>query len=391
MILNWNKKADESKWSYIYRIYSNQDLIGNNEFLGNLCRKELGEDFDESAYRKPYQYFSIIFEEIKDQIFDGTYLKELDDKMDLLYKQQVKTRDQSREKRKTLRDEARIETVVDAIKEHAESYPTINPVYSEELLAMKDGNEAILIIGDWHVGDCFDNFRNCYNEEILEQRVQELQNKTIAYCKTMNVSTLNVVNVGDMIAGNIHGSIRVETELDMVEQIKKSAVLVYQLLNYLSEHIPNVTYRSCLDNHSRMNKDYKEHIEKESFAYFTDWWLDAKLEDSRVKIIHDNLDPNIGMFTLKNGKNTFFVHGHRDQINTSIQNLTFGSNIICDILLMGHYHNDKMKSFQGKKVYVNGSLKGVDAFALNHRLFGDATQTLLVFDDKNTIDIRINL
>lgn len=391
--MDWKRKPDESKWAYIYRIYSNQDLIGDNETVGELCRSELGEDFNESAYRKPYQGFAVIFEAIKDQLYDEQYLKEVDDKMDLLYKQQVKTRDQSREKRKTLRDEARIEVLIEAIKQSADSYPTIKPIYSNELLSIKEGNEANLLIGDWHVADCFDNFRNSFNIEILEKRVQALMEKTVAYCKMANVTKLNCINLGDCVSGNIHVSIRVEAELDMVEQIKKASALIYQLLMYLSEALPNteILYRSTLDNHSRMNKDYKDHVESESFASLMDWWLESKLEGTRVQMPKDNIDPNIGHFVLNNGKNFFFVHGHLDSINTSIQDLTFGTGIICDILAMGHYHVDKMKSFQGKKLIVNGSLKGTDSFALNHRLFGDVTQTLLIFNEKDMIDIRLNL
>ncbi|MDD4154670.1 MAG: hypothetical protein PHT30_04620, partial [Bacilli bacterium] len=372
-------------------IYSNQHLIGTNEEVGELCRRELGEDFDESAYRKVYQSFDLIFQDIKEQILDKEYLDELDQKMDEMYKQQIKTRDVLREKRKTLRDEARIEVLIDAIRENAESYPTIKPVYSKELLSIKDGNEAILCISDWHVGMTVDNFRNKYNEEILEQRVQTLYEKTVAYCKMANVTKLHAINMGDFMAGNIYGSIRVESELDTIEQVKKSASLIYQLLMRLSEHIPSINYRSCLDNHSRVNKDYKEHIEKESFANLTSWWLEAKLEGTGVKMVNDNIDPNIGHFILENGKKIFFVHGHLEKISTVIQDLTFGTNIIPDIVLCAHFHSDKMKNFQGKRLYINGSLIGTDSYALNNRLFGDPTQTLLIFNNKETMDIRINV
>lgn len=389
--MDWKRKEGEKKYAYLYRIYSNQHLIGTNEEVGELCRRELGEDFDESAYRKVYQSFDLIFQDIKEQILDKEYLDELDQKMDDMYKQQIKVRDALREKRKTLRDEARIEVLVDAIRENAGNYPTIKPVYSKELSLIKDGNEAILCISDWHVGLTVENFRNKYNEEILEQRVQALYEKTVAYCKMANVSHLYIINLGDLVSGFIHTSIRVESELDTIEQVKKSAALVYQLLMRLSEHIPNIVYKSCLDNHSRINKDYKEHIEKESFANLVSWWLEAKLEGTRVKMISDNIDPNIGYFVLNNGKKVFFVHGHLETISTVIQDLTFGTNIIPDIVLCGHFHSDKMKNFQGKKLYINGSLIGVDSYALNKRLFGDPTQTLLLFNGQETIDIRLNL
>jgi hypothetical protein len=393
MIVKYSKRDDESREEYIHRICGMQPEIGDWESVSDIIRKELNEDYDESAYRKPYQAFEKYFEAIKHKLIDGELMKELDLKKDTLYKQQVKTADRMREHRKTLRDEARVENLIDAIRESSENYITVTPNYSLDLIHQEDGNEAIVMIGDWHVGDEFYNFRNEYNVDILKQRVESLIEQTVEYAKLHNVTKLNFINVGDLIGGNIHGSIRVEAELLMVDQIKVASALVFEVLKAVSEKVKHVTYRSSLDNHSRMNKDYHEHIEKESFASLIDWWLEAKIEatNTRVEVIKDNLDPNIGYFQLNNGKNVFFVHGHQDQVNTIIQNLTFGTNIICDIALLGHYHTDKMKSFQGKKVYLNGTLKGTDSYALNKRLFGDVTQTMLVFDKKNTIDIRMNL
>lgn len=389
--MDWKRQEGETKYAYLYRIYSNQSLIGNNETLGKICRENLGEDFDESAYRKAYQAFDLIFQDIKDKLLDKTYLDELDEKMDLLYKQQVKTRDQAREKRRTLRDEARIEVMIDAIRESAESYPSIKPIYRDEIIMAENGSEGILTLSDWHVGDEIDNFKNEFNEKILEERVATLVRKTIKYCVIHNVTKLHVINTGDILSGIIHPSIRLESEFCVIEQVKKASCLIYQLLINLSENLKNVTYRSTLDNHSRIMANKHEHIEKESFANLISWWLEAKLEGSRVQIIKDNIDENIGLFQLNNGKNVFFVHGHLDQPATVTQNLTFGTGVIADIVICGHFHADKMKTFQGKKVYLAGSLRGVDSFALNHRMFGDATQMLLVFDEDETVDIRLNL
>jgi len=399
--LDWKRKEGEKKYAYLYRIYSNQHLIGTNEEVGELCRRELGEDFDESAYRKVYQSFDLIFQDIKEQILDKEYLDELDQKMDEMYKQQVKTRDALREKRKTLRDEARIEVLRDAIKESVALMPSINYVPDEKLKLSPDGNEAILCISDWHVGDKFENFRNTYNISVLNERINLLVEQALHHCKINNVTHLVVANLGDMIAGNIHGSIRVQSELDTIEQTKKAAFWILQVLIRLSEKIKKVTYRSCLDNHSRVNKDYSEHIERESFAKFIDWWLELALEKEKaeaqkkgkkldVSFMQDNLDDNIGYFKCA-GKNIFFVHGHLDQVNSVLQNLTFGTGIIADSVLMGHWHSDKMKNFQGRKVYLNGSLKGTDEYAKDKRLFGDASQTLLVFHDKSISNICINL
>ena len=389
-------KEGESKEAFIHRIYSHRIEIGggrkaSDEELGEICRKELGESFDESAYRKPYQYFERMFDAIKDQFYDPQYIQKIEAQKDELYKQQVKTRDQTREKYRTLKDEARIEVMIEAIRQSAESYPAIKPIYRDEITMAKDGAEGILTLSDWHVGSEIDNFRNKFNEQILEKRVSTLVRKTIKYCMVHNVTKLTVINAGDILDGLIHTSLRLESEFDVIEQVKKASSLIYQLLINLSENFKEVSYRSVLDNHSRVIANKHEHVEKESFSLLVDWWLEAKLEGSRVQIIKDNLDENIGLFQLNNGKNVFFVHGHLDPPATVTQNLTFGTGFMADITILAHYHADKMKTFQGKRVYLAGSLRGTDSFALNHRMFGDPTQMLLIFDEDEIVDIRLNL
>jgi uncharacterized LabA/DUF88 family protein len=394
-LIDYNKKSEESREQYIHRICSQKSQIGSWEDVATILRKELGETYDESAYRKTYQAFELMYESVKDQFLNGEHIELLEEAKDKLYKQQIKTRDMLREKRKTLRDEARVEVMKDAIKESFDNCPVIQPInYSFDINEKKEGREAIVLLSDWHIGDKFENFRNSYSLEIATRRVGELGRNIVKYAHMMNVTKLNFLNLGDSIAGNIHGSIRVMAEIDVAEQVKFACALIYQLIAEISkdESISEITYRSCLDNHSRINKDYSEHIEKESFAMLLDWHLQDKFEScTRVKYINDNIDPNIGAFKTNNGKQVFFVHGHLDSIKSVIQDLTLGTGIIADLVCMGHFHTDKVKNFHGKKVYCNGSLKGTDPYALGHRLFGDPSQKMLVFDGRNTIDIPIEV
>ena len=141
--------------------------------------------------------------------------------------------------------------------------------------------------------------------------------------------------------------------------------------------------------------------QKESFCKLIDWWLIDKLEtinkqfvneglNNCIEIIQDNIDDNIGYFTI-NDKNIFFSHGHQGSQSTVVQDLTFATNIVADIVLLGHWHVDKVKNFQGKKVYFNGSLKGVDSYTLGKRMFSEPSQTLLIFDEEDVINIPLHL
>jgi DNA repair exonuclease SbcCD nuclease subunit len=394
--VNFNKLDNELELEYILRICSQKDVIGTWAKVASILNENLNQNYDESAYRKKYQSYKTlknIATEEKEKEINDEHIVTLREEQDKLYKQQIKTRDALREYRSGLRDEARIENLLDCIKEDTVRY---NPEISYYKGNDNGINTAILCIGDWHCGDEVDNFYNKFNLEILEQRIAELGYKTIKYCKRNNVKTLNVVNLGDMIQNSIHTTCRVMNEMDAINQVKQVSRLIYNLLTVLAENIEQVTYRSVLDNHSRINMNYKEHIEKESFAKLIDWWLVEKINYHNEKykdliknpilMEFDNIDDNIGYLKI-NGKNIFFSHGHLGSQHTITQDLTFATGIIADIVLLGHFHKDQTKNFQGKKVFFNGTLKGVDEYAMKKRLFGLPSQSLIIFDENDVFDI----
>lgn len=394
--MNFNKLDNELELEYILRICSQKDVIGTWAKVASILNENLNQNYDESAYRKKYQSYKTlknIATEEKEKEINDEHIVTLREEQDKLYKQQIKTRDALREYRSGLRDEARIENLLDCIKEDTVRY---NPEISYYKGNDNGINTAILCIGDWHCGDEVDNFYNKFNLTILEQRIAELGYKTIKYCKRNNVKTLNVVNLGDMIQNSIHTTCRVMNEMDAINQVKQVSRLIYNLLTVLAENIEQVTYRSVLDNHSRINMNYKEHIEKESFAKLIDWWLVEKINYHNEKyqdliknpilMEFDNIDDNIGYLKI-NGKNIFFSHGHLGSQHTITQDLTFATGIIADIVLLGHFHKDQTKNFQGKKVFFNGTLKGVDEYAMKKRLFGLPSQSLIIFDENDVFDI----
>lgn len=394
--MDFSIRNNETELEYILRICSQKDVIGTWDKVASILNENLNKNYGESTYRKKYQSYtalnSIATTEKEDEI-NLEHIDLLKQEQDKLYKQQIKTRDANREYRARLRDEARIENILECIhKDTVRFNPIIRPYNG-----LDNGyNTAILCIGDWHCGDNVHNFYNDFDLKILESRVEKLCHKTIKYCQRNNIKTLNVVNLGDMIQNAIHTTCRVMNEMDAIDQIKEVSRLICQLLISLAENIEQVTYRSVLDNHSRINMNYKEHIEKESFAKLIDWWLIDKINYCNEKYKNefknpilmefDNIDDNIGYMKI-NGKNIFFSHGHLDSQHSVIQDLTFATGIIADIVLLGHFHKDQTKNFQGKKVFFNGTLKGVDEYALKKRLFGAPSQSLIVFDEDAVFDI----
>ena len=297
-----------------------------------------------------------------------------------LYKQQVKTRDVLNSYRRSLRDDARVEYMNDLIKDSILALKELPEIEDCVVDEENEVSEAVMLLSDLHIGLEINNFYNKYNIEIARYRVLKYVREVIKLCKKNNVQKLNILNLGDMIAGNLRVTARIENNEDLISQIMIASEILSDALNRLQEAAPEVVYRSCSDNHARVTPNFKENIEKENYFRLIDFYLEARLKDTKISIVHDNLDVDLGFFELLNGKKAMFVHGHRDNINTIIQGMLGATRQYIDYVFVAHYHESKMKSFQGAKVFVNGSICGSDEYAQSKRLYGVPEQTLLIFN-----------
>lgn len=367
-----------------------------NDLVELLGVDKTGETFRQWVKGREYQNGTIAKNEhmLSGQTIDDItypdFVNEVEKQKQDLYIQQVKTRDTWNAYRKTLRDEARIENLKDLMKECTSQLKAL-PDVKFEGMENECANEAVLLVSDLHIGAYIDNMYNHYNVEIARKRMKKLVRDTIDLCQRNKVQRLNVVNLGDMIAGSIHITARLEQQIDVIEQIMTASEILAETLVELQEAAPEVIYRSCTDNHSRAVANLKEHIEKENFGMLIDFYLKARLQGTGIIFANDNLDIEIGKIDLMNGKTAVFAHGHHDNINTIFQSMVSFTGQNIDMAFLGHYHSEKMKSFHAFKVYVNSSVMGTDSYAFSKRLFGKPAQTLIIFEGSNTINCSIDL
>lgn len=308
-----------------------------------------------------------------------------------IMKERQRTRDEWTTYRKLMREDARIDSLKEIIADSISSLKSLPDIkYNKPKIENK--KEAILMLSDLHIGVKCDNFYNKYNVEIATHRVNKLVDDVIEYCNNFNVSVLNVVNLGDLIHGIIHINARIEEEIDVVDQVMVASEILSKALNRLQAAAPKVVYRSVVDNHSRLNSNKDESIESENLNRLIDWYVEERLKSTSIIFDFDNLDSGIGKFDLMNGKKIVFAHGHNDNINQAFQHFVGATEEFVHYILLGHYHCEKAKSYQGTKVLVNGSVVGTEQFALSKRLFSKPSQTLLIFDgDDNMINVSIGL
>ncbi len=386
--MNNSQKREIGGWDKLVDLLKPLDKDGNAMAKGDTFRQWV-KDRRYAKGEMVHNEHMLSGKTIDDITFDE-FQEKTEDLKASLYKQQVKTRDVCNSYRRTLRDEARIEFVHDLIKEAVNELKKMPEVVIPEAVKGEEV-EAVMLMSDLHVGMDIDNFYNKYNADIARKRLNEYVSKVIAICQERGVTRLNILNLGDMIDGNLRVTSRIEDSEDLVSQIMKASEFLSEALNRLQEAAPEVVYRSCSDNHSRVTPSFKENIEKENYFRLIDFYLKARLERSNIVFAEDNLDVDLGFFELLNGKKMVFAHGHRDSVNTAIQNALGATRQYVDYVCVGHYHESKMKSFQGAKVFVNGSICGSDGYAQSKRLYGNAEQTLLVFDG-NVVSVNyVNL
>lgn len=307
------------------------------------------------------------------------------------YIEKQKVRDWYNAYRRSIRDEVRIENLVDEIKVAADKFKDLPKVSSPEKCLGKD-TEAVLLLSDLHIGVDCNNYYNTYNKDIALERLNKLLDKTLDYCLKNNVQKLNIINLGDMIHGIIHTNSRIEAQMDVAEQIIIAGEYLSSFINELQAAAPIITYRSVYDNHSRAIANKNEHIEKEQFSRIIDFFIKERLKNTSVEFIDNEIDGGIGSINIF-GKKALFAHGHQDSKTASMQNFIGLTQEWIDYIFLAHYHNSAVKEFQGCRVFINGSIVGTEQYAFGRRLFSKPSQKLLIFKEKSDdiVDIDISL
>lgn len=349
--------------------------------ITNVLNEELGYDYPtDSSYRKSYKRYTCAVE--SDLVSDN--LENLKDTLSdeqREYMDKVKISDEKTNIRGMLRAISREETLKDIAKEVAETLKDtrlIEPVtiYNK----FEAGNsEAILILSDWHYGIDYEGFANTFNPVICKERVKKLREEVIKILTKEQVKHLHIFNLGDLISGNIHLPLRINSRVDVISQTMHVAEILAEFIEDMTKIIP-VTYSSCVDNHSRVNANKKESLQIESFARFIDWHIVNKMEltENSKFIYNPNHMGDDIIDTYLCGKwKVLGVHGHLDSPTKALKDLT---RYCCgaDMVVSAHLHHFNANEDDGTVLYCNGSMCGTDDFAHSLRAYSPPSQLMII-------------
>lgn len=344
----------------------------------NVCR-------DESTLRKLYPT-------LRDLTDADLYGEEgnasainTEEKLDALKIEQYKLKDMLTQNRAYLRAAARWDSIEDIVKEAAAQLNTCKPLLKVKPITKDNAKKVgIACLGDWHYGMEFKSWLNTYNPEIAKERLSNYVGQVITQGELFGIKELFVLNLGDLIAGRIHNSIRYESRFDVITQIMHVSEMLAEALTILSQHF-RINYYACSDNHSRLEPNKSDAINAESLCRITDWHLATRLRDNvNISINKNKFDEDIITFNAFSFK-IAGVHGDKDQPRSVIEKIDLLTQQHYDLICTAHLHHFSGDEHCDTVVIGNGSLMGTDSYSKNARLHSRPSQNLIIVSEDNVI------
>jgi len=388
--MNYYRKDGESDLDYIIRLTQGKiDGTYDVDYV-EMFKLAFGVDYASDNCRKMFYCLKLLLPYLQDNktvnITDNDVLNQLEQMKLDIEKEKIKLRDQRREYTKLLTVDARFDHLVEHVKDGIDSIIKQKPLEIDlkpSGINISSDNEGVLLCSDWHSELEVDNFLNKFNQDIFRERVSKLINKTIEHGKFHKISTLHVLDLGDLISGIIHTTTRVANNELTVTQTMSVAEILSEMLVVFAKEFDNVKFYSVLDNHSRVFANKHESIAGESFARFIPWYLKSRIQEVRnIEIIDNAYDEEISVLKIC-GKNIFAVHGHRDKLNNIVSNLSMMLQIFPDYIFVAHWHHNVEDEIHSCEVIANQSLIGVDSYSKDIRKTSKPAQKFMVFNHES--------
>lgn len=361
--------------------FINMELFGDDE----------SQYRDESAYRKAVKYARDFYEAGVFGDNEDEYLRKLRLEKQELQKEKQKLSDERTELNRQIRQEARKESYVDMVKRII--CEEVNPLNISVSHTAFDGETDLLIhFTDIHTGIEINNWKNVFNEDVLKQRVEKYTSDILNIRKLHRSQNAHIV-IGEVISGLIHSNLRLQNNMDLMEQFKYISELISAMLVELANHFNHIYVYTTQGNHSRIVAKKEDALDGENMDVLLPFYLKARLQNiENVSICDNTVEPEIATFNIR-GNHVFAAHGHKDRPANVVQNFTMMFGVKPDIVLLGHRHTNGLTTVFDTKVIESGCVSGTDAYAVSIRKTNRPEQTVSVVGDSGLIclyDIQLD-
>lgn len=391
--MDYKRYENESVEELTFRICSEKDNIGSWQDVANILNELLGEEYTESKYRKSYQAFKKMLEANQSKFIDSdAQLEQIRLETEVLKKERQKLSDERVEYNRRIREEARKESFGDIIKNIiSDNVEPFKLKYDNDLNYSSD-RDLLVHLSDIHTGIEINNFFNKFNEDVLKQRIELYTSKIIELKNIHNAENCYIV-IGEVCSGLIHNNLRLQNNMDLIQQFKYITELISSMLLELSKHFNIINAYTTIGNHSRIVAKKEDSLQGENIDLLVPFYLRARLQNiENINIIDNEIVEDIAMFNIR-GNNIFSSHGDKDKPSSVVQNFTMMFGIKPDIVLLGHRHTNGMTTVFDTKVIESGCVSGTDAYALSIRKKNKPEQTISIIDENGLVciyDVKLN-
>lgn len=378
------RQSNETPKAYRIRLYKNKALYGlSNIEIGNLCNEAFEVNWDESAHRKKTQNYLKGYHDAKSE--SGTVEQQLQCLIEEnrhtareAKKERQKLSDERVEFNRQIRQEARKESYTDMVKRIiCENSEPINLQVQHTSFASQ--SDLLCHLTDIHTGIKIKNWKNTFNEEVLERRIQKYTSDVLDIRKQHNSENCYFV-IGEILSGLIHNNLRLQNNMDLMEQFKYIAELIAAMLIRLSNNFNHIYVYTTPGNHSRITPKPEDALDGENMDILLPFYLNARLQNiQNISICENTKDPEIAAFNIR-GNNIFSAHGHKDTPANVVQNFTLLFGTKPDIVLLGHRHLNGLTTVYDTKVIESGCVSGADQYAMSIRKANRPEQTVSVIN-----------
>lgn len=377
----WSRLDGETDEELIYRICSLKGSEGLESWqnIANILNEITGQEYTESKYRKQYQAFQKMLNG-NQRLFvnDDSQFAELEVQKRELAKERQKLSDARVDYNRIIREEARKESYLELVqKTICEKIPAIKYERSKVRCNNDSDNDLIVHLTDLHVGIESKNFKNVFNENVFIDRMNDYVYQIIDIAHRHNSRNCYVI-IGEIISGIIHNNLRLQNNLDMMEQFKLASEAISQMLVTLDNVFEDVYVYITEGNHSRISPKKEESLNGENMDLLLPFYLKARLQNFDNIHIEENEDPvDIARFNVR-GNIVMSSHGDKDSISNVVQNFTMMFGVKPDLVYLGHRHTNEMHTVFDTKVIESGTIAGTDSYAIGIRKANRPEQTVSV-------------
>lgn len=379
IISTYKRFENETDEELIYRICNDKDQIGSWQDVADIINELTGNDYGESTYRKKYQAFQKMLSANQSKFADSdAQLQEIQVQKRELERKKIQFRDERNAWQKQNFIDARVEEKLDLLEEELTSQGRVNFDIHDNVNITSD-NDMLVILSDFHIGQCFHSIWGEYNSDIAKQRINQLLSEIVAIQKLHNSEKCYVSLQGDMLSGNIHKTIQVTNRENVIDQIKIASELISSFCYELTRIFSVVFLSSVVGNHTRLDRK-DEALHDERLDDIVTWGVELTLKHiDNFHVLNRKLDSGIADMDIR-GKTYIAVHGDMDGYNKSgVSNLCMQLGYVPYAITYGHLHTCAVDETNGVKMIRGGSLAGSgDPYTIEKRLSGKPSQMVCI-------------